>query len=160
MALFTGSLPVVWCHGCGGRGTDAAVRLGCGCGSLLRRCGCVTVAVTEWGPPRPWPVLTVAHGQPFFEQHWRCRRAGPGRGAAGQHDADDAGVRLGCGCGCECYLRRCGCIAVVVTEREPHDLGQCSHLHMDSVSSNSIGDAGARDLGAALRVNTTLTMLM
>jgi hypothetical protein len=56
-------------------------------------------------------------------------------------------------------LRRCGCVAVAVAEREPHDLGQCSHLHMGSLAFNNIGDAGARDLGAALRVNTTLTTL-
>jgi hypothetical protein len=31
---------------------------------------------------------------------------------------------------------------------------------MGSLSSNKIGDAGARDLGAALQVNTTLTQLM
>jgi hypothetical protein len=30
---------------------------------------------------------------------------------------------------------------------------------MGSLFSNKIGDAGARDLGAALRVNTTLTEL-
>jgi hypothetical protein len=30
---------------------------------------------------------------------------------------------------------------------------------MGSLESNQIGDAGARDLGAALRVNTTLTTL-
>jgi hypothetical protein len=42
---------------------------------------------------------------------------------------------------------------------EPHDLGQCSHVHMGSLSENDIGDAGARDLGAALQVNTTLTEL-
>jgi hypothetical protein len=42
---------------------------------------------------------------------------------------------------------------------EPHDLGQCSHLHLDSLWSNQIGDEGARDLGAALQVNTTLTTL-
>jgi hypothetical protein len=46
-----------------------------------------------------------------------------------------------------------------VAEREPKNLGQCSHLHMGSLSSNKIGDAGARDLGAALQVNTTLTTL-
>jgi hypothetical protein len=57
-------------------------------------------------------------------------------------------------------LRRCGCVAVSRTEREPHDIGQCSHLHMDSLGDNDIGDAGARDLGAALQVNTTLTTLM
>ncbi len=60
--------------------------------------------------------------------------------------------------------RRCGCVAVAVAERvaerEPHDLGQCSHLHMSSLRSNQIGDAGARDLGAALRVNMTLMTLM
>jgi hypothetical protein len=55
--------------------------------------------------------------------------------------------------------RRCGCIAVAVAEREPHDLGKYSHLHMGSLKSNNIGDEGARDLGAALRVNTTLTKL-
>ncbi len=47
-----------------------------------------------------------------------------------------------------------------MTEREPNDLGQCSHLHMGSLESNNIGDAGARDLGAALQVNTTLMTLM
>jgi hypothetical protein len=31
---------------------------------------------------------------------------------------------------------------------------------MGSLANNNIGDAGARDLGAALRVNTTLTTLM
>ena len=56
-------------------------------------------------------------------------------------------------------LRRCGCVAVSVAEREPHDLGQCSHVHMGSLSYTNIGDEGARDLGAALQVNTTLTML-
>jgi hypothetical protein len=54
--------------------------------------------------PTPWPVLTIEHGQPFSQQHRRCRRAGPGRGAAGQHDADKAVVRLVWGCG----MRRCG----------------------------------------------------
>jgi hypothetical protein len=43
--------------------------------------------------------------------------------------------------------------------RKPHDLGQCSHLHMGSLRGNIIGAAGARDLGAALQVNTTLTTL-
>jgi hypothetical protein len=49
----------------------------------------------------------------------------------------------------------CGC-------REPgspHDLGQCSHLLMGSLWNSNIGDAGARDLGAALQVNTTLMTL-
>jgi hypothetical protein len=64
-------------------------------------------------------------------------------------------VRLACGF----YLRRCGCVAVVVTVREPNDLGQCSHFHMGSLCDNGIRDAGARDLGAALQVNTTLTSL-
>jgi hypothetical protein len=50
--------------------------------------------------------------------------------------------------------------AVSVAEREPHDLGHCSHLHMGSLGGNNIGAAGARDLGAALQVNTTLTSLM
>ncbi len=44
-------------------------------------------------------------------------------------------------------------------EREPHDPGHCSHLHMVSLPFVQIGDAGARDLGAALLVNTTLTDL-
>jgi hypothetical protein len=57
-------------------------------------------------------------------------------------------------------LRRCGCVAVTVAERKPHDLGQCSHLHMGSLGSSSIGDEGAWRLGTALRVNTTLTTLM
>jgi hypothetical protein len=56
----------------------------------LRRCGCVCSCGGREGAPRPWPVLTLAHGQP-----------------------------------CD----------------------------------NNIGDAGARDLGAALQVNTTLTTL-
>jgi hypothetical protein len=40
-------------------------------------------------------------------------------------------------------------------------IGQCSLLmfHMASLCSNKIGDAGVRDLGAALQVNTTLTTL-
>jgi hypothetical protein len=41
----------------------------------------------------------------------------------------------------------------------PHALGQCSHLHMGSLGGNNIGNAGARDLGVALQVNTTLTTL-
>jgi hypothetical protein len=58
------------------------------------------------------------------------------------------------------WMRRCGCVSVAVAEREPHDLGQCSHLHMGSLGRNSIGAAGALSLGAALRVNnTTLTTL-
>ncbi len=90
---------------------DAVVRLGCGCGCgcgcYLRRCGCVAVStVAERGPPRPWLVLTLAHGQPWWQQHRRCRRAGLWRGAAGQHDVDDAGVRLACGCGMR--RRECG----------------------------------------------------
>ncbi len=32
-------------------------------------------------------------------------------------------------------------------------------LHMGSLARNNIGEAGARDLGAALQVNTTLTTL-
>jgi hypothetical protein len=34
-----------------------------------------------------------------------------------------------------------------------------SYLRMGSLHDNNIGDAGAQDLGAALRVNTTLTEL-
>jgi hypothetical protein len=58
-------------------------------------------------------------------------------------------------------MGRCGYVAVAVTgpRREPHDLGQYSHLHMVSLRDNNIGAAGARDLGAALQVNTTLTTL-
>jgi hypothetical protein len=50
------------------------------------------------------------------------------------------------------------CVSVTVAEKEP-DLGQCSHLHMGSLRFNNIGDAGARDLGAVLQVNTMLTAL-
>ena len=49
---------------------------------------------------------------------------------------------------------------VAVAERKPHDLGQCSLLHMGSLGGNYIGNEGARDLSAALWVNTTLTELM
>jgi hypothetical protein len=49
-------------------------------------------------------------------------------------------------------MRRCGCVAVALTE--------CSHLHMGSLHGNNIGAAGAQDLGAALQVNKTLTTLM
>jgi hypothetical protein len=56
-------------------------------------------------------------------------------------------------------MRRCGCVAVVVTEREPHGIDQCSHFNMSSLAWNDIGDEGARNLGAALQVNTTLTTL-
>jgi hypothetical protein len=59
-------------------------------------------------------------------------------------------VRLGCGSVGVLQLR---------CQREPHNLGQCSHLRMGSLRSNNIGDEGARDLGAALQVNTTLTTL-
>jgi hypothetical protein len=45
-------------------------------------------------------------------------------------------------------------------QREPLDLGQCSNVYMGSLRSNKIGDAGARELSAALRVNATLTKLM
>ncbi len=55
--------------------------------------------------------------------------------------------------------RQCSCFVVAVAQREPHDLGQCSHLHMVSLGGNNIGAEGARDLGAALQVNTTLTTL-
>jgi hypothetical protein len=34
-----------------------------------------------------------------------------------------------------------------------------SHVHMGRLGENNIGDEGARDLGAALQVNTTLTKL-
>jgi hypothetical protein len=56
-------------------------------------------------------------------------------------------------------MRWCGCDAVSVAEREPHDLGYCSHFHMDSLRDNNIGDEGARDLSTALQVNTSLTTL-
>jgi hypothetical protein len=36
---------------------------------------------------------------------------------------------------------------------------ECSHLHMGSLPFNNMGAAGARDLGGALQVNTTLTEL-
>ncbi len=51
------------------------------------------------------------------------------------------------------------CVAVLVEEKDLHDLGRCSHLPMDSLYDNGIGDGGARELGAALQVNTTLTEL-
>jgi hypothetical protein len=59
-------------------------------------------------------------------------------------------------------VRRCGCVAVAVAEKKPHDFRQCSHLHlyMGSLGSNKIGAAGAGDLGEALQVNTTLTRLL
>jgi hypothetical protein len=56
-------------------------------------------------------------------------------------------------------MRRCGFGAVAVTKRETRDLSQCSRLHMGSLDDNKIRAAGARDLGAALQVNTTLTDL-
>jgi hypothetical protein len=37
--------------------------------------------------------------------------------------------------------------------------GGVYHLLMGSLGGNNIGNAGARDLGAALQVNTTLTDL-
>ncbi len=55
------------------------------------------------------------------------------------------------------FTGKCG---VTVAWQGTHDLGQCSHLRMGSLNSNNIGDDGARDLGAALQVNTTLTTLM
>jgi hypothetical protein len=57
-------------------------------------------------------------------------------------------------------MRRCGCAAVAVAERgPPRPWPVLSHLHMGSLGGNDIGAAGARDLGAALQVNTTLTTL-
>jgi hypothetical protein len=56
-------------------------------------------------------------------------------------------------------MRWCGCAPVVVAETEPRGVGQCSHIHMGSLLDNSIGVAGARDLGAALQVNATLMTL-
>ncbi len=44
-------------------------------------------------------------------------------------------------------------------EEPSHDPVQCSHLHMGSLPFNNMGAAGARDLGGALQVNTTLTEL-
>jgi hypothetical protein len=51
------------------------------------------------------------------------------------------------------------CCSCRDSEGAPHDLGQCSHLHMGSLRFNNIGAAGARALGAALQVNRTLTEL-
>ncbi len=47
----------------------------------------------------------------------------------------------------------------LLAEREPNDLGQCSHLLMASLYSNSIGEAGARELFTALQFNKTLAEL-
>jgi hypothetical protein len=45
-------------------------------------------------------------------------------------------------------------------ERGPTALaGADTYVHMCSLQNNQIGVAGARDLGAVLRVNTTLTSL-
>jgi hypothetical protein len=54
------------------------------------------------------------------------------------------------------------CVAVAVADQRGSPktgFAQCSHLHMGSLAVNQIGDAGARDLGAALQVNTTLRTL-
>jgi hypothetical protein len=48
--------------------------------------------------------------------------------------------------------------ADAVAEREPRDLSQYSHL--GSLGGNNICAAGARDLGEALQVNTTLEILL
>jgi hypothetical protein len=61
---------------------DEAAWVCCSCGGRERA-------------PQFFPVLTLAHGQPWWQQHRRWRRAGPGCGTAGQHNADDAVVRLG-----------------------------------------------------------------
>jgi hypothetical protein len=37
---------------------------------------------------------------------------------------------------------------------------QCSHLHVGRLGYRNISDAGARDLAAALQVNTTLTAIV
>ncbi len=50
-------------------------------------------------------------------------------------------------------------VRVSVTDREPRDLAQCSHLHMDSLEKKNLGAADAQELGAALRVNTKLRRL-
>jgi hypothetical protein len=55
-------------------------------------------------------------------------------------------VWLCCSCGAE-------------SQRESHDLGQCSHLCMSSLFSNSIGEAGARELLTALQFNKSLAEL-
>ncbi len=54
----------------------------------------------------------------------------------------------------------CGVDVDVGGVGRPYDLRQCSDLLMSSLSFNNIGAAGAQDLGAALRINTTLTKLM
>jgi hypothetical protein len=127
----------------------------CGC----ERCGCVAVAVTEcqeW-EPHELGQCSQLHMGSLFDNNI---------GNAGARDLGTAlrvnktltELKLGWGCGC--YLRRGGCVAVAVTKREPNYLGHCSHLHMGSLGDNKIGDAGARDLSAALQVNTTLMTLM
>jgi hypothetical protein len=58
----------------------------------------VAVVVIEREPHDlvPWPVLTL---QRYEQQHRRCGRAGPGRGAAGQQNAGEAHVCGLFGCG-------------------------------------------------------------
>jgi hypothetical protein len=50
-------------------------------------------------------------------------------------------------------MRHCG------SKEGRHDLGQRSHFHMRSLHGNRVGAAGARYLGAALQVNSTLMTL-
>jgi hypothetical protein len=65
-------------------------------------------------------------------------------------------------CVCVCDFRRCGCVEAAVAERAPppHDLAwPVLTLAHGSLYNNNIGDAGVRDLGAVLQVNTTLMTL-
>jgi hypothetical protein len=103
--------------------------------------------------PRPWPVLTLAHGQPLEEQHRRCRRVGPGCGAAGQHDAGDAGVRQGHVDLCDIEKTCCDCPFCLQSH------APCLHLCMCSLSCSRIGEAGVRELLTALQFNKTLAEL-
>jgi hypothetical protein len=48
---------------------------------------------------------------------------------------------------------------IFIERQRGKPLVQFSHLHMGSLGGNNIGAAGARDLGAALQVNTTLMTL-
>jgi hypothetical protein len=53
-------------------------------------CVCVSVLQLWWKRGSPTTLLTLTHEQPLEQQHRRCRRAGPGCGAAGEHNAEES----------------------------------------------------------------------